>query len=231
MPGHPADPRRPQRGARAVARRGGRRRRLRGAAEPHPASGSTCGPPAPPRRAAVASGVDVRRMMVVSMLLSGARRRPGRAAAAVRRLPLLRHHVPDRARLHRHRGRAAGPQQPGRASPSAALLFAFLVEQSSLLDIHAGISNDIVSITQGVIVLARRHRLRDRPPLHPGRRAAVRWPSSSPPATRKRRPRHDDRQRRAHPRADRRRPRRRSRRIPVVRLAAGRRSRWSPSRG
>jgi simple sugar transport system permease protein len=34
-----------------------------------------------------------------------------------------------------------------------ALLFAFLVEQSSLLEIKANISNDIVSITQGVLVL------------------------------------------------------------------------------
>ena len=35
-----------------------------------------------------------------------------------------------------------------------SLLFAFLVEQSSLLEINAGVSNDIVSITQGVLVLS-----------------------------------------------------------------------------
>ena len=34
-----------------------------------------------------------------------------------------------------------------------ALLFAFLTEQSNLLEINAGVSNDIVAITQGVIVL------------------------------------------------------------------------------
>ena len=35
-----------------------------------------------------------------------------------------------------------------------ALLFAYLTEQSSLLEINAGVSNDIVSITQGVLVLS-----------------------------------------------------------------------------
>jgi simple sugar transport system permease protein len=35
-----------------------------------------------------------------------------------------------------------------------ALLFAYLTEQSSLLEINAGVSNDIVLITQGVIVLS-----------------------------------------------------------------------------
>jgi simple sugar transport system permease protein len=35
-----------------------------------------------------------------------------------------------------------------------SLLFAFLVEQSSLLEINANISNNIVSITQGVLVLS-----------------------------------------------------------------------------
>jgi simple sugar transport system permease protein len=35
-----------------------------------------------------------------------------------------------------------------------ALLFAYLTEQSSLLEINAGVSNDIVAITQGVLVLS-----------------------------------------------------------------------------
>ena len=53
-----------------------------------------------------------------------------------------------------------------------ALLFAFLDRAEQPAEIKAGISNDIVAITQGVIVLARRHRLRARPPLPA-------WPPSS----------------------------------------------------
>ena len=67
-----------------------------------------------------------------------------------------------------------------------ALIFAFLTEQSNPLNILAGISPDIIAITQGVIVLAVVDRLRDRPPLPGparaggGRRAG--WPSGRPTA-------------------------------------------------
>ena len=44
----------------------------------------------------------------------GGGRRPGRHAAAARRLVLLQPRLPGRARLHRHRHRAAGPQLPRR---------------------------------------------------------------------------------------------------------------------
>ena len=64
--------------------------------------------------AAVASGVNVKRMIVIAMLHLRRGGRPGRHAGAARRGALLRHRLPDRARLHRHRDRAARPQQPGR---------------------------------------------------------------------------------------------------------------------
>ena len=68
-----------------------------------------------------------------------------------------------------------------------ALLFAFLIEQSNLLEINAGISATSSRSPRACIVLAvviayevvRRYRRRP---------SSGRWPSSSPPATRKRRP-------------------------------------------
>ena len=69
--------------------------------------------------AAVASGVNVKRMVVYSMLLSGAVAGLIGMPELFGELPRVRVDDPDRHRLHRHRGRAARPQQPGRASPSA----------------------------------------------------------------------------------------------------------------
>ena len=103
--------------------------------------------------AAVASGIDVRRMVVVSMVISG-------AVAALVGLPLLfgdsySYSTTFQAGLG-FSGIAVA--LVGRNHPVGiafgALLFAYLTEQSSQLEINAGVSNDIVSITQGVLVLS-----------------------------------------------------------------------------
>ena len=103
--------------------------------------------------AAVASGIDVRRMVVVSMLISG-------GVAALVGLPLLfgdtyAYSTTFQAGLG-FSGIAVALL--GRNHPVGiafgALLFAYLTEQSSLLEIEANISNNIVSITQGVLVLS-----------------------------------------------------------------------------
>ena len=104
-----------------------------------------------------------------------------------------------------------------------ALLFAFLDEQSSLLEINAGISNDIVSITQGVARARVVDRLRDRPPLHARRRAARGGRTARPGRTEDGGAGMTVANDAARPAASPR-PRRR-RRVPVVGLAAGRRSR------
>jgi simple sugar transport system permease protein len=103
--------------------------------------------------AAVASGIDVRRMVVVSMVISG-------GVAALVGLPLLfgdsySYSTTFQAGLG-FSGIAVA--LVGRNHPVGiafgALLFAYLTEQSSQLEINAGVSNDIVSITQGVLVLS-----------------------------------------------------------------------------
>ena len=129
--------------------------------------------------AAVASGIDVSRMVVISMLLSG-------GVAGLIGMPLLFGDAHTYGTTFQAGLGFAGIAVAllGRNHPVGiafgALLFAFLVEQSSLLEINAGISNDIVAITQGVLVLSvvvayelvRRYR-------GPAR-AARRSPSSSP---------------------------------------------------
>ena len=103
--------------------------------------------------AAVASGIDVRRMVVVSMLLSG-------GVAALVGLPLL--FGDTHAYSTTFQGglgfMGIAVALLGRNHPVGiafgALLFAYLTEQSSLLEINAGVSNDIVAITQGVLVLS-----------------------------------------------------------------------------
>ncbi len=103
--------------------------------------------------AAVASGIDVRRMVVVSMLLSG-------AVAALVGLPLLFGDTHSYSTTFQAGLGFAGIAVAllGRNHPVGiafgALLFAYLTEQSSLLEIDAGVSNNIVSITQGVLVLS-----------------------------------------------------------------------------
>ena len=103
--------------------------------------------------AAVASGIDVRRMMVISMVISG-------GVAALVGLPLLFGDTHSYGTTFQAGLGFAGIAVAllGRNNPVGiafgSLLFAFLVEQSSLLEINAGVSNDIVSITQGVLVLS-----------------------------------------------------------------------------
>ena len=103
--------------------------------------------------AAVASGIDVRRMVVTAMVISG-------GIAALVGLPLLFGDTHSYGTTFQSGLGFAGIAVAllGRNNPVGiafgSLLFAFLVEQSSLLEINAGISNDIVSITQGVLVLS-----------------------------------------------------------------------------
>jgi ABC-type uncharacterized transport system permease subunit len=117
--------------------------------------------------AAVASGVDVKRMIVITMLMSG-------AVAGLVGLPVM---------FSESFNYGSGFQTGlgftgiavallGRNHPVGiafgALIFAFLSEQATLLNILAGISPDIVAVTQGVAVLAvviayevvRRYRVR-----------------------------------------------------------------------
>ena len=103
--------------------------------------------------AAVASGIDVRRMVVVSMIISG-------GIAGLVGLPLLFGDTHSYGTTFQSGLGFAGIAVAllGRNHPVGiafgSLLFAFLVEQSSLLEINAGVSNDIVAITQGVLVLS-----------------------------------------------------------------------------
>jgi general nucleoside transport system permease protein len=103
--------------------------------------------------AAVASGIDVRRMVVIAMVLSG-------GVAALVGLPLLFGDTHSYGTTFQSGLGFSGIAVAllGRNHPVGiafgALLFAFLVEQSSLLEINAGVSNDIVAITQGVLVLS-----------------------------------------------------------------------------
>ena len=103
--------------------------------------------------AAVASGIDVRRMVITSMVLSG-------AVAGLIGLPLLFGATHSYSTTFQAGLGFTGIAVAllGRNHPLGiafgALLFAYLTEQSSLLEINAGVSNDIVAITQGVMVLS-----------------------------------------------------------------------------
>ncbi|MGH3370497.1 MAG: ABC transporter permease [Nocardioidaceae bacterium] len=103
--------------------------------------------------AAIASGIDVRKMVVVSMVLSG-------AVAGLIGMPLLfgdthSYSTTFQAGLG-FTGIAVALLGRNNAIGMAfgAVLFAYLTEQSSLLEINADVSNDIVAITQGVMVLS-----------------------------------------------------------------------------
>jgi ABC-type uncharacterized transport system permease subunit len=117
--------------------------------------------------AAVASGVNVKKMIVIAMLLSG-------AVAGLVGLPTM---FSDSFAYGSSFQTGLGftgiaVALLGRNNPVGiafgALIFAFLSEQATLLNILAGISPDIVNVTQGVIVLAvviayevvRRYRVR-----------------------------------------------------------------------
>ena len=135
--------------------------------------------------AAMASGIDVRRMVVISMIISG-------GVAALVGLPLLFGDTHAYGTTFQSGLGFAGIAVAllGRNNPVGiafgSLLFAFLVEQSSLLEINAGVSNDIVAITQGVLVLSVviAYEIVRRYTQAAEQRS---WPNSSPPATRKRR--------------------------------------------
>jgi general nucleoside transport system permease protein len=117
--------------------------------------------------AAVASGVDVKRMVVVSMLMSG-------AVAGLIGMPVLFGDAHNYGTSFQTGIGFSGIAVAllGRNHPIGialgALIFSFLGEQGNLLNILAGISPDIVAVTQGVIVLAvviayeivRRYRVR-----------------------------------------------------------------------
>ena len=157
------------------------------------------GRPSPPRSPA---GVNVKRMVVISMLLSG-------AVAGLIGMPMLFGEAHNYGSSFQTGIGFAGIAVAllGRNNPVGiafgALLFAFLDEQGNLLNILAGVSPDIVAVTQGVIVLAvviayevvRRYRVASsRPPS----------PSKSRPARarggrrhERRRPRRRHRRRRA----------------------------------
>ncbi|GAA1921103.1 ABC transporter permease [Nocardioides marmoribigeumensis] len=117
--------------------------------------------------AAVASGVNVKRMIVYTMLMSG-------AVAGLISLPAMFGSVHNYGQSTQAGLGFAGIAVAllGRNNPAGiaagALVFAFLREKGNLLNILAGISPEIVAVTQGVIVLAvviayelvRRYRVR-----------------------------------------------------------------------
>ena len=117
--------------------------------------------------AAVAAGVDVKRMVVYSMLLSG-------AVAGLIGMPVLFGQAHNYGTTFEtgigFAGIAVALLGRNNAVGVAfgAVIFAFLNNQGNALNITAGISPHIVSVTQGIIVLAvvvayklvRRYRVR-----------------------------------------------------------------------
>ncbi len=102
--------------------------------------------------AAVASGINVQRMIVIAMLLSG-------AVAGLVGLPILFGEAYSYGSTFQSGLGFAGiaiallGRNNAIGIALGALLFAFLQEQSNPLQILVGVSPEIVSITQGVIVL------------------------------------------------------------------------------
>ena len=117
--------------------------------------------------AAVASGVNVRRMVVISMLMSG-------AIAALVGLPGMFSDAHNYGSSFQTGLGFTGIAVAllGRNNPIGiafgALVFAYLSQQATLLNILAGVSPDIIQVTQGVIVMGvviayevvRRYRVR-----------------------------------------------------------------------
>jgi simple sugar transport system permease protein len=103
--------------------------------------------------AAIASGVNVKRMVVYTMLISG-------AIAGMIGLPLLFGAYHNYGVTFQSGLGFAGIAVAllGRNHPVGvalgAVLFAYLNEQANALQIRAGVSSDIVSIIQGIIVLS-----------------------------------------------------------------------------
>ena len=111
---------------------------------------------------------------------------------AARRGLRLRHDVPGRPRLHRHRHRAARPQQPGRHRLRRAAVGLPRPSRRNLLQILAGISDRDRRDHPGRHRALRRHRLRARPPLPASRleqrRVGARAGRRRPPPTRQEAP-------------------------------------------
>jgi simple sugar transport system permease protein len=117
--------------------------------------------------AAVASGVNVKKMILIAMLMSG-------AVAGLIGMPTLFGDAHNYGSSFQTGIGFLGIAVAllGRNNPVGiafgALIFAFLTEQGNLLNILAGVSPDIVLVTQGVIVMAvviayeivRRYRVR-----------------------------------------------------------------------
>jgi ABC-type uncharacterized transport system permease subunit len=103
--------------------------------------------------AAVASGVNVKKMIVISMLVSG-------AVAGLIGLPVMFSDAFNYGSSFQTGLGFTGIAVAllGRNNPVGiafgALIFAFLNQQATLLNILAGVSPDIISVTQGVIVMA-----------------------------------------------------------------------------
>lgn len=103
--------------------------------------------------AAVASGVSVKKMVIAAMLISG-------AVAGLIGMPVLFGQAHNYGTSFQVGIGFAGIAVAllGRNHPVGialgALVFAYLAEQGNLLNILAGVSPDIVAVTQGVIVLA-----------------------------------------------------------------------------
>jgi simple sugar transport system permease protein len=103
--------------------------------------------------AAVAAGVDVRRMVVISMLLSG-------MVAGLIGMATLFGSTHNYGSSFQSGIGFAGIAVAllGRNNPVgiafAALIFSFLQDRGGLLNITAGISPEIIAVTQGIIVLA-----------------------------------------------------------------------------
>ncbi|WP_340537424.1 ABC transporter permease [Nocardioides sp. GXZ039] len=103
--------------------------------------------------AAVASGVNVKKMIIISMLISG-------AIAGLIGMPVLFGQAHNYGSSFQVGIGFSGIAVAllGRNNPAGiaagALIFAFLSEQGNRLNILVGISPEIVSVTQGIIVLA-----------------------------------------------------------------------------
>ena len=103
--------------------------------------------------AAVAAGINVKRMVVTTMLLSG-------AVAGLIGMPVLFGQAHNYGSTFQTGIGFAGIAVAllGRNNPIGiafgALIFAFLNNQANALNILAGVSPDIIAVTQGIIVLA-----------------------------------------------------------------------------
>ena len=132
--------------------------------------------------AAQASGVNVKRMIVITLLLSG-------AMAGLVGMPALLGDSHSYSSITFQTGlgfTGIAIALLGRNNPVgiafAALLWAFLDQSAQILDIN-NIPKEIVQITQGVVVLLGRRRLRGRTPRRAGPPATQRRARRSPPPT------------------------------------------------